>query len=56
MIFIYSKIDLRIVLNNDEFLVQLKRVNNIEINLDKQLDIVAIQILQLIFTQNLNYK
>jgi hypothetical protein len=34
----------------------LKQVNTIKVNVNEQLDLVAVQILQLIFTQNLSYK
>jgi|LakMenEpi03Aug12_release.lakeMendotaPanAssembly.Ray.scaffolds.fasta_scaffold855021_1 hypothetical protein len=42
--------------NNDEFLIKLKQVNTIKVNVNEQLDLVAVQILQLIFTQNLSHK
>jgi hypothetical protein len=42
--------------NNEEFLIKLKQVNKIKVDVNEQLDLVAVQILQLIFTQNLNHK
>jgi hypothetical protein len=42
--------------NNDEFLIKLKQVNTIKVNVNEQLDLVTVQILQLIFTQNLSHK
>lgn len=43
-------------LNNDEFQITLQKPKEITIDVEKDLDLLAVQVLQLIFTQNLGLK
>lgn len=43
-------------LNNKKCLIKIKKANVIEIDVNKVLDITVLQILQLIFTNNFNFR
>jgi hypothetical protein len=43
-------------MNNKKCLIKIKKANVINVDVNKVLDIVVLQILQLIFTNNFNFR